>query len=127
MVLYSREHAPDWTANEATELEAKCRKLPIPRYKADPFFDDEELALTICNGEDNHAEYENAGIVCPLRTECLAFSLINHEGAGVWGGMLLHDRMDLKRNRPRRDWIWHAPTPKPERLPLEEEFVLLAA
>ncbi|MFD4858463.1 WhiB family transcriptional regulator [Streptomyces atratus] len=49
-----------------------------------------------------------------MRAECLVFALLNHEGAGVWGGMLYHDRMNMKRNRAlsRSDWVWHPPTPK---------------
>lgn len=115
MVLFSRVEAPDWTADGDPEFEAKCRKLPRPRYKQDPFFDDEDAAMAVCNGWDTDASYENAGQVCPLRHECLAFALINHEGSGIWGGMLLHDRMIMKRNRelPRSEWKWHLPTPKP--------------
>lgn len=113
MVLYSRVHAPDWTAAEDGWLEAKCRKLPVPRPKSDPFFENEDVAMSICNGGDGSQNYENAGKPCPLRQECLIFSLVNHEMSGVWGGMLLHDRMNLKRNVRREWWIWHPPTPKP--------------
>lgn len=127
MVLYSRMHAPDWTANENPELEAKCRKLARPRYGKDPFFDDEKYALSVCNGDDAGSLYENAGEVCPMRAQCLAFALINHEGSGIWGGMHTRDRMDLKRNRPRRQWTWHPPTRTGDTPPYGEEYVLLAA
>lgn len=127
MVLYSRVHAPDWTAEEDPYGEAKCRKLPRPVYGEDPFFDCEQDALDVCNGDDGDAGYENAGKVCPMRAECLAFALINHEGAGVWGGMHTRDRMNLKRNRPRREWIWHPPTRSEGEVPLEGQYVPLAA
>ncbi|MFI0265678.1 WhiB family transcriptional regulator [Streptomyces luteogriseus] len=115
MVLLSRVHAPDWTAAEDSSKEAKCRKLPVPVFGEDPFFDDEQTAMAVCNGGDSDAPYENAGAVCPRRHECLVFALINHEMSGVWGGMLLHDRMNLKRNVRREWWRWHPPTPKPEK------------
>lgn len=115
MVLFSRVEAPNWEAGGNPEAEAKCRKLPSPRYGADPFFDDEEVAMLVCNGGDGFAGYENAGEPCPMRHECLIFALINHEGAGVWGGMLTHDRMFIKRNLPKEWWFWHPPTPKPSR------------
>lgn len=127
MVLFSRTRAPRWDGFEDPYREAKCRKLPVPRYKADPYFDDEAVALAVCNGGDGILGYENAGEVCPLREQCLIFSLINHEMHGVWGGMLTHDRMHLKRHVPREWWIWHPPTPKPVPEPDEEDCELQAA
>lgn len=126
MVLYSRVHAPDWTAEDNSQLEAKCRKVARPRYGKDPFFDSEDDALDVCNGGDRFAVWENAGKICPMRDECLAFALINHEGAGVWGGMHTRDRMNLKRHRPRREWRWHPPT-RADDPPYSTEFVPLAA
>jgi hypothetical protein len=117
MVLFSRVRAPKWNGDEIPEREAKCRKLPPPRYRADPYFDNEDAAMRVCNGGDAGADYVNAGKPCPLRDECLVFALINHESHGVWGGMLLHDRMTMKRSMPRRWWYWHPPTPKPEKEP----------
>lgn len=128
MVLFSRVRAPKWEAEEDPEREAKCRKLSRPRYRADPFFDNEDEAMRVCNGGDGEADYVNAGKPCPMRDECLVFALINHEGAGVWGGMLLHDRMFMKRQMPKEWWYWHPPTPKPEKdLPGAGESSQLAA
>lgn len=112
-------------------MAAKCRHLPRPVPGEDPFFEDEKFAMNVCNGNDGESGGVNAGNVCPLREKCLVFALINHEGAGVWGGMLYHDRMKMKRNKEltRSDWTWHPPTPKEtaDEVPSEEPSESLAA
>lgn len=114
MVLFSRVRAPDWSAKDSLQSEAKCRKLPTPQPARDPFFENEGAALAVCNGEDTALSYANAGAPCPMRHECLIFALVNHEGSGIWGGLPLHDRMHMKRHLPRSEWKWHPPTPEPE-------------
>lgn len=120
MVLFSRVQAPDWSGNENPAFEARCRQLPPPVPGEDPFFEDDSAALTVCNGRENQRP-------CPMRHECLIFSLINHEGSGVWGGMLSHDRMHMKRTWPRRLWQWHPPTPYPVEDSETESCASLAA
>ncbi|MFH9606828.1 WhiB family transcriptional regulator [Streptomyces sp. NPDC017448] len=114
MVLYSRARAPDWSAQDIPAKAARCRSLPTPVPGEDPFFEDEDYALKVCNGGNRTFPFP-----CPMRHECLVFSLLNHEGAGVWGGMLYHDRMNMKRNPAlsRSDWKWHPPTPKSAKEP----------
>jgi hypothetical protein len=102
MVLFSRRKAPDWSAGRDPEREAKCRKHPVPRKGADPWFDDEAQAMAVCNGTFD-------GAVCPLRAACLAYAIVNREQHGVWGGMRTDDRRALWTKNPtdKGTWQWH--------------------
>lgn len=119
MVLKARTLAPDWSANGHREREAKCRKFPLPKNheanaETDPWFYDEEEAITICNGTwDNE--------VCPFRAGCLERALINNEQSGAFGGFTTEQRRWIRRNRdliPRSEWgdseRWRWIVPSPE-------------
>ncbi|MFF8283370.1 WhiB family transcriptional regulator [Streptomyces albus] len=96
--------APDWSAAHHRG-EAKCRNSSLfPHRDRDVFFDDESLALAICNGT-----YDNQ--VCPRRTECLRVAMHNRENFGVWGGMTATDRLEMRMRYPGMPerWIWQAP------------------
>lgn len=93
--------APAWDGYGNYEKAGKCTIFP-PTREYDPWFDDEDEAIRICNGDHD-------GKVCPLRHQCLIFALINNE-QGVWGGMFLHDRKRLRRTVPRSEWRWEPPT-----------------
>ncbi|MEU1816056.1 WhiB family transcriptional regulator [Streptomyces roseifaciens] len=96
--------APDWSPGHHRG-EAKCRDVSLrPTRRRDVFFDDEDLALAICNG--NHD-----GIVCPRRTECLYVAMVNREAYGVWGGMTPGERLDMRLRYPGMPerWTWHPP------------------
>ncbi|GAA2321969.1 hypothetical protein GCM10010149_88860 [Nonomuraea roseoviolacea subsp. roseoviolacea] len=116
MVLKPRAEAPLWINEENPDKSAKCLQYQ-PTREHDPWFEDEELlAAAICNGD-----YD--GTICPIRDECLHWALLNNEQYGVWGGMLPHDRRNLrmaKRADPYLEWMWHPPTPKDEDLDDEE-------
>lgn len=103
MVLRSRLPAPDWSANEDPEFEAKCRKHPLPtnhNVDDDAWFHDMEEAAAICNGT-----YD--GRVCPFRDQCLHIGLVNNEQFGVFGGLLPVQRRWVRRENeeiPRDQW-----------------------
>lgn len=51
--------------------------------------------------------------MCPVRHECLLFSLANNEEYGVWGGTsevtrkAIRKKMPvMKGNKPNPDWRW---------------------
>lgn len=77
------------------------------------FFDNESLALDICNGIID-------GTVCPRRTECLRVAMLNCEPYGVWGGMTAGDRLRLRARYPGMPerWTWR---PKKQLLQEEDE------
>lgn len=98
MVLRLRLEVPDnWR-------KAKCRSL-VHKTGEDPFFDDEDEAIHMCNGT-----YD--GQICPIRHECLLFALTNNCSAGVWGGTMpvtrkaLRKRWPLKGRQPHSEWQW---------------------
>lgn len=124
MVMKPRAEAPQWINKDNPDLSAKCLRFPPYRTDdntlVDPWFEGDELAAaTICNGEWD-------GQVCPIRDQCLEWALLNNEKFGVWGGMLEHDRLNLrqaKRENPYLEYMWHPPTPQdPES---DEAFLLL--
>ncbi|MDP9870424.1 MULTISPECIES: WhiB family transcriptional regulator [Streptosporangium] len=123
MVLKPRVKAPDWRAAGNDTKAAKCLKFPPDLSRGyDPWFDVEyEIdCLDICNGESD-------GRRCPMRDTCLDFALINNETGGVWGGMLPHDRRNLRLARradPYLELKWHPPTPKPSDFD-EDDLLLL--
>jgi len=39
--------------------------------------------------------------VCPVRTECLEWSLATYQDAGVWGGLDEEERREIRRARRR--------------------------
>ncbi|MET8342425.1 WhiB family transcriptional regulator [Streptomyces microflavus] len=95
-------NAPDWSGAHHRG-EAKCRDSRLtPARDRDVFFEDEVLALDICNGT-----YD--GQVCPRRTECLRVAMVNRENYGIWGGMTSGDRLAMRMRNPGRPerWIWH--------------------
>ncbi|MEU3979598.1 WhiB family transcriptional regulator [Streptomyces griseoviridis] len=97
-------NAPNWSESHHRG-EAKCRDASLtPTRNRDVFFEDEALALDICNGT-----YD--GRVCPRRTECLRVAMFNKENFGIWGGMNAKDRLDMRMRYPGMPerWIWHAP------------------
>lgn len=122
MVMISRMSLPDWSADDDTEKEAKCRKHPIPSRStiraewyanteeeitdkelqnavelADPFFYDEAEAAHICRGT-----YD--GKVCPFRNNCLEIALVNNESVGTFGGLTTLQRKWVRKNIPRYEY-----------------------
>lgn len=131
MVLKSRVKAPDWSAGENPDKEAKCRKHPLPTkhdIENDPWFHgDEEEARAICNGV-----YD--GKVCPFREQCLYGALVNNEQSGVFGGFATVQRKWIRKQREaenesdriyRDDWEfseeWRARVPELDYFEEEEE------
>lgn len=114
MVINLRTEAPDWRV-------AKCRvtdpDAPISDYERP--FDDMEAQMKICNGEDGQP-------VCPIRHECLIFSLTNNLSWGVWGGVSESGRKDIRKDyplkgrTPRNEWEWR-PSQVDETLDLWED------
>lgn len=47
-----------------------------------------ERAKTVCHG-------------CPVRAECLEWSLVTAQDAGVWGGLDEDERREIRRERRR--------------------------
>ena len=69
--------------------DAACLGHPVEHWFPESReFDDQELAMRICNG-------------CPVQTECLEYSLL-HEQDGIWGGMNQTDRQKLRKQRRLR-------------------------
>ena len=100
MVLRSRVSAPDWSAGDDPDREAKCRKHPLPtdhREQDDPWFSQERDAVHICNGT-----YDDK--VCPMRDSCLHRALVNNEQYGVFGGLMVVQRRWIRRHIPRDNW-----------------------
>lgn len=112
MVLKLRSTAPEWK-------QAKCLGW-VRLTGEDPWFDnsdedsgacpnEQDWARDFCNGADD-------GLVCPIRHECLIFSLLNNERYGVWGGTSELDRRAIRKmwrwpggNEPHPEWKWHPP------------------
>jgi transcription factor WhiB len=86
MVLWPRQHAPDWDL-------AKCAGMIETRDDEDPWFKDEQAALSFCNSESEP---------CPIREQCLIFALMNNCSTGVYGGMSELDRKALRKMYPLR-------------------------
>lgn len=105
MVMHLRTPAPDW-GNKG----ARC-------IGEDPeiWFEDEELALAICNTGSKELPGP-----CPVRHECLLFALINNNAHGVWGGLPEYDRKQLRKHVKKSEWAWREPTP-PELRDLPDE------
>lgn len=100
MVMHLRTQAPNWD-------KARCKGMgPKRGDKEDIFFDDEELALSICNTGSKTKPGP-----CPIREECLLFALVNNNAHGVWGGLPEYDRRMLRKHRKKTEWAWHEPTP----------------
>ncbi|WP_167503143.1 WhiB family transcriptional regulator [Streptomyces malaysiensis] len=96
--------APNWSDTHHRG-EAKCRDTSLaPTRSKDVFFEDENLALSICNGT-----YD--GQVCPRRAECLRVAMVNRENYGIWGGMTPENRLRMRMRYPGKPerWIWHPP------------------
>jgi hypothetical protein len=107
MVLRLRIPAPDeWQ-------DAKCLGFIATGDDYDPWFNDQAEAKAFCNGAAD-------GIICPIREECLIFSLTNNTKDGIWGGMsevarkALRRRWPMQGRTPRPEWHW-----MPERLALK--------
>lgn len=121
MVLKPRLLAPDWRGGGKPGQAAKCLIFETPEDGRDPWFDPKQAedCLEVCNGDAD-------GIVCPLRPKCLEWAVINNEAAGVWGGMLPHDRRRIRLDRKEDPYLeieWHAPTPKDPSL-VEDDLLL---
>jgi WhiB family transcriptional regulator, redox-sensing transcriptional regulator len=72
---------PTWT------IAASCTQVP-----GDMWFPD--------NGVDqNVAEVKAMCRNCPVRLQCLEYALANHEHFGIWGGLTVKERRDLRRQR----------------------------
>lgn len=97
MVLNPRIVAPRWE-------KGKCYRTVTTR-EYDPFFEDMDEALDLCNGESD-------GQVCPIRSECMVFALTNNQKEGVWGGTseltrrAMRRRHPLQGRTPRPEWEW---------------------
>lgn len=67
------------------------------------------MAEAICAQTDPEAWFPEAGGSsrtakkvcegCPVRRQCLAYALDNHESWGVWGGLTERERKQLARDR----------------------------
>jgi WhiB family redox-sensing transcriptional regulator len=87
-----------------------------PKFKRDPAEtwwierarcrdEDPELFFPIGNSEAAIAQAEHAIAICrqcPVRAECLEWSLNSCQDAGVWGGFGEEDRRQIRRLRRRR-------------------------
>lgn len=107
MVLKPRAEAPLWDGLGNPNKAAKCLKFAPESWGSDEE-DDQLEAASICNGNAD-------GKICPIRAECLAWSLINNEQYCVYGGMLPHDRRKMRLARradPHMEIEWHPPTPR---------------
>lgn len=96
---------PEWS----WRYDAKCKDVDTdifypPRDRAlyKPIAD---KAKGICWGDDGHGE-------CPVRRECLWYSIEQEDTHGIWGGMSNRERAHLgrryKRELPQmsfKDWI----------------------
>jgi len=122
MVMHLRIPAPRWHGGGDPLKEAHCYSFPVSRAY-DPWFgmvdgkfdiSEQDEAMKICNGIDS-------GRVCPLRQECLVFSLKNNCGDGIWGGMHEEDRTQMRRFMKEKDWAWHEPTLREHELPVDDD------
>lgn len=108
MVMHLRIPAPFWDGGGKEDKAAKCLRFP-GTTENDPWFDDMEESLQVCNGTID-------GVVCPLRQQCLMFAAINNEHYGIWGGLFPEQRHWMRRNVPRADWCFESAP--------DQEFVL---
>lgn len=90
---------------------------PLPRqYRVDmpdtrAELDRSWMADGLCTQADPEAFFPNKGdspkaakkvcADCPVRAQCLAWSLANDEHFGVWGGLTEHDRRKMRAARNR--------------------------
>lgn len=66
--------------------------------------EDPELFFPVGSPEFVLAEIERARAVCaacPVRPECLEWSLVTCQDAGVWGGLDEEERREIRRARRR--------------------------
>lgn len=94
--------SPDWSPRHFRGA-AKCRDTDRI-IDGDPWFEDEALALNVCNGDERSP-------VCPRRAECLRVAMINKENYGVWGGMRPSSRSAMRARYPGMPerWTWRPP------------------
>jgi len=66
--------------------------------------EDPELFFPVGSAPPAAAQIERARAVCaacPVRTQCLEWSLVTCQDAGVWGGLDEEQRRDIRRARRR--------------------------
>lgn len=66
--------------------------------------DDPELFFPVGSGEAATEQERRAKLVCsrcPVREECLEWSLVTCQDAGVWGGLGEEERREIRRARRR--------------------------
>jgi WhiB family redox-sensing transcriptional regulator len=62
------------------------------------------LFFPVGSSEPALAQVERAKLVCrgcPVRTDCLEWSLVTCQDAGVWGGLDEEERREIRRARRR--------------------------
>jgi len=75
-----REFADQWFASEVNPGRPRRDAKESPATRE---------AKRICGG-------------CSVRAECLMFSLVNKEGYGVWGGVGIEKRSEIRKRNPER-------------------------
>jgi len=74
----------------------------VPRARC--IGEDPELFFPVGSSEPALAQVERAKLVCrgcPVRTDCLEWSLVTCQDAGVWGGLDEEERREIRRARRR--------------------------
>jgi len=82
---------PNWWQTEwLHQAECLCEdpELFFPRGTAVPYLDQINRAKAICSR-------------CPVRAECLEWSLATRQDEGIWGGMTAEERRVLRQSRRR--------------------------
>lgn len=82
-------HDPDEMAwIEGAACIGEDPELFFPVGSAPPAVEQVERAKAICDG-------------CPVRSDCLEWSLVTCQDAGVWGGLDEEERREIRRARRR--------------------------
>jgi WhiB family transcriptional regulator, redox-sensing transcriptional regulator len=98
----SRGQKPDTSKLLTADLLAGARDDPARKWAAGALCAGADPAVFFPPGDHPAAEARSICAMCPVRNQCLAYSVLADEPFGVWGGLDRHERHALRRQLQRR-------------------------